>query len=161
MSNDHTTAETEAPALGIAGRMAAMFQSNAITPLLAIVALLLGLFAVLVTPREEEPQINVTMANVLIAFPGASSADVHNLVTVPAEQVLSQITGIEHVFSVTRPGLAILTIQFKVGEDRIAIARIEQFLQGFALALVEVAVEMIAPELRLQDRLADALLCGN
>jgi len=65
----HTTTETGTPALGIAGRMAAMFQSNAITPLLAIVALLLGLFAVLVTPREEEPQINVTMANVLMPLP--------------------------------------------------------------------------------------------
>jgi multidrug efflux pump subunit AcrB len=74
---------------------------------------------VVVTPTEEEPQINVTMANVLIAFPGASSEDVHNLVTVPAEQVLSQMTGIEHVYSVTRPGQAILTVQFKVGQPRI------------------------------------------
>jgi hypothetical protein len=59
--------------MGISGRIAAAFQANALTPLLALVALLLGLFAVLVTPREEEPQINVTMANVLIPFPGASS----------------------------------------------------------------------------------------
>ena len=53
---------------GFAGQLAAKFQNNALTPLLAIVALLMGLFAVLVTPREEEPQINVTMANVLIPF---------------------------------------------------------------------------------------------
>lgn len=64
------------PPLGVSGRLAAAFQGNALTPLLALVAMLVGLFAVLVTPREEEPQINVTMANVLIAFPGASSADV-------------------------------------------------------------------------------------
>ena len=57
--------------LGISGRIAAYFQTARITPLLAIGALLLGVFAVLVTPREEEPQINVTMANVLIPFPGA------------------------------------------------------------------------------------------
>ncbi|HEY5899881.1 MAG TPA: efflux RND transporter permease subunit [Burkholderiales bacterium] len=106
--------------LGVSGRIARTFLGSQLTPLLAIFGLLLGLFAVLVTPKEEEPQINVTMANVLIPFPGASSADVHNLVTVPAEQVLSQIQGIEHVFSVTRPGLAVLTVQFKVGEDRIA-----------------------------------------
>jgi len=106
--------------LGISGRIARAFLTTQITPLLALVGLLLGLFAVIVTPKEEEPQINVTMANVLIAFPGASSEDVHNLVTVPAEQVLAQITGIEHVYSVTRPGLAIVTVQFKVGEDRIA-----------------------------------------
>ena len=88
------------------------------TPLIALIALLLGVFAVLVTPREEEPQINVTMANVLIPFPGASAKDVESLVTTPAEQVLSRITGIEHIYSVTKPGLAVLTVQFKVGEDR-------------------------------------------
>ena len=104
--------------LGVSGRIAAAFQTNALTPLLALVALLLGLFAVLVTPREEEPQINVTMANVLIPFPGASSADVQNMVARPAEQVLSQIAGIEHTYSVARPGLAVLTVQFKVGVAR-------------------------------------------
>jgi multidrug efflux pump subunit AcrB len=96
----------------------ARHADNAITPLLALVALLLGLFAVLVTPREEEPQINVTMANVLIPFPGASSADVQNMVARPAEQVLSQIAGIEHTYSVARPGVAVLTVQFKVGVPR-------------------------------------------
>jgi multidrug efflux pump subunit AcrB len=104
--------------LGISGRVAAAFQSNAITPLLALVAVLLGLFAVLVTPREEEPQINVTMANVLIPFPGASSVDVQNMVARPAEQVLGQIAGVEHTYSVARPGLAVLTVQFKVGVPR-------------------------------------------
>ena len=64
-------AEPEKAKMGISGRIAAFFQSAQITPLLALVALLLGIFAVLVTPREEEPQINVTMANVLIPFPGA------------------------------------------------------------------------------------------
>jgi multidrug efflux pump subunit AcrB len=107
-----------APTLGVSGRLAAAFQANALTPLLALVALLLGLFAVLVTPREEEPQINVTMANVLIPFPGASSADVQSMVARPAEQVLSQIAGIEHTYSVARPGLAVLTVQFKVGVPR-------------------------------------------
>ena len=119
--------------LGLSGRIARTFLDTQITPLLALLGLLLGLFAVLVTPKEEEPQINVTMANVMIAFPGASSDDVHNLVTVPAEQVLSQITGIEHVFSVTRPGLAVLTIQFKVGQDRIAsLVRLHDTLQANA-----------------------------
>ena len=104
--------------LGISGTVARAFQANAITPLLALVALLLGLFAVLVTPREEEPQINVTMANVLIPFPGASSADVEKMVAAPAEHVLSQIQGIEHTYSVARPGVAVLTVQFKVGVPR-------------------------------------------
>ncbi|MEA3394946.1 MAG: efflux RND transporter permease subunit [Pseudomonadota bacterium] len=113
---EHTTGLLER--LGVSGRIAAAFQANAITPLLALVALLLGLFAVLVTPREEEPQINVTMANVLIPFPGASSTDVQNMVARPAEAALSQIASIEHTYSVARPGLAILTVQFKVGVPR-------------------------------------------
>ena len=106
------------PTLGISGRIAAYFQSAQITPLLALVALLLGAFAVIVTPREEEPQINVTMANVLVPFPGASAKDVESMVAIPAEQVLSQIAGIDHVFSVSRPGMAIVTVQFKVGVPR-------------------------------------------
>jgi multidrug efflux pump subunit AcrB len=105
--------------LGASGRLVALFQRNHITPLMALVALLLGLFAVFVTPREEEPQINVTMANVMIPFPGASVKDVEQLVASPAEQVLAQIAGIEHVYSQSRPGLAVLTVQFKVGVPRI------------------------------------------
>ncbi len=105
--------------LGISGRIAAYFQSAQITPLLALVALLMGIFAVLVTPREEEPQINVTMANVLIPFPGASVRDVEQMVATPAEQVLAQISGVEHVMSMSRPGLAVITVQFKVGVPRI------------------------------------------
>ncbi len=104
--------------LGVSGRIAAFFQTARITPLLALAALLLGVFAVLVTPREEEPQINVTMANVLIPFPGASSRDVEQMVATPAEQVLSQIAGVEHVTSMSRPGIAIMTVQFKVGVAR-------------------------------------------
>ncbi len=106
------------PRLGISGRIAAFFQTAQITPLLALVAVLLGAFAVVVTPREEEPQINVTMANVLVPFPGASVRDVEQMVAIPAEQVLSQIAGIEHVMSVSRPGLALITVQFKVGIPR-------------------------------------------
>ena len=104
--------------MGISGRIAAFFQTAQITPLLALLALLLGAFAVLVTPREEEPQINVTMANVMIPFPGAAVRDVEQMVAGPAEQVLSQIAGVEHVMSVSNPGLAVITVQFKVGVPR-------------------------------------------
>jgi multidrug efflux pump subunit AcrB len=113
-----TPSHPTSPPLGLSGRLAALFQAHALTPLLALVALLLGLFAVLVTPREEEPQIDVTMANVLVPFPGASSTDVQNMVALPAERVLGQIPGIEHTYSVSRPGLALLTVQFKVGVPR-------------------------------------------
>jgi len=106
------------PDLGLSGRIAAAFQSAQITPLLALLALLLGIFAILVTPQEEEPQINVTMANVIIPFPGASVRDVESMVATPAEQVLAQMTGVEHVMSVSQPGMAVLTVQFEVGVPR-------------------------------------------
>ncbi|MGV3493550.1 MAG: efflux RND transporter permease subunit, partial [Ramlibacter sp.] len=107
-----------APRFGISGRIAGYFQSAQITPLLALLALLLGIFAVLVTPREEEPQINVTMANVLVPFPGAAVRDVEQMIATPAEQVLAQIAGVEHVMSVSRPGIAVITVQFEVGVPR-------------------------------------------
>ncbi len=111
-------AEPEPGKLGLSGGIAARFQDNALTPLLALTALLLGIFAGVVTPREEEPQIDVTFANVFVAFPGAGTADVENLVAVPLEQVLSEIEGLEHVYSVSRPGMAVFTVQFEVGEPR-------------------------------------------
>ncbi|MCC6474024.1 MAG: efflux RND transporter permease subunit [Burkholderiales bacterium] len=104
--------------MGISGRIARFFQDSQLTPLLALTALLLGLFAVAVTPREEEPQIDVTMANVFVPFPGASVKDVEALIAGPAEQVLAQMNGVEHVFSVSRPGMAVLTVQFEVGVPR-------------------------------------------
>ncbi len=124
--NQHT-------ALSISGRIAAMFQSAQITPLLALVALLLGIFAVLVTPREEEPQINVTMANVLVPFPGAAVREVEQMVAIPAEQVLSKIAGVEHVMSMSRPGVAVLTVQFKVGVPRTeALVRLHDTIRNNA-----------------------------
>ncbi|HIP52458.1 MAG TPA: efflux RND transporter permease subunit, partial [Chromatiales bacterium] len=104
--------------MGISGRIAERFLTTEITPLLALVGLLMGLFAVLVTPREEEPQINVTFANVFIPFPGATAEEVEQLVASPAEQVLSEIEGIKRVYSASRPGMAVMTVQFLVGENR-------------------------------------------
>ena len=101
--------------LGVSGRIARFFQASQMTPLLALVALLMGIFATLITPREEEPQIDVTMASVFVPFPGASAKDVENLIASPAEQVLSRMSGIEHVYSVSQPGMAVITVQFEVG----------------------------------------------
>ncbi|MDM8566324.1 efflux RND transporter permease subunit [Candidatus Halobeggiatoa sp. HSG11] len=108
----------EEPRLGISGNVAKKFLITEITPLLALVGLLLGIFAIMITPREEEPQINVTFANVFIAFPGASAVEVEQILSTPAEQKFSEIEGIKHVYSMSKPGLSILTIEFKVGEDR-------------------------------------------
>ncbi|SME90595.1 Multidrug efflux pump subunit AcrB [Tistlia consotensis] len=112
---------TEAPEpapLGFAGRIARAFQDSRLTPILALVAVLAGLFALVVTPREEEPQIDVTMANVFVPFPGADVQDVENLVAFPLEQKLSEIKGVKHVYSVSRPGMAVVTVEFQVGVPR-------------------------------------------
>ncbi|RTR36804.1 efflux RND transporter permease subunit [Shewanella canadensis] len=104
--------------LGISGRIAAAFQLSAITPLLALLGLLLGLFAVIVTPKEEEPQIDVTFADIFIPFPGATPAQVESLVTLPAEQVISEIKGIDTLYSFSQPDGALIIAIFEVGIPR-------------------------------------------
>lgn len=104
--------------LGVSGRLAKFFLASPLTPLLALIAALLGVWAVAITPKEEEPQIDVTMANIVIPFAGANAQDVETLVAIPAEQVFSQMQGVEHVYSVSRSGVSILTVQFKVGVTR-------------------------------------------
>ncbi|MES2918262.1 MAG: efflux RND transporter permease subunit [Pseudomonadota bacterium] len=106
------------PRLGLSGRIAAAFQASQLTPLLALVGFLLGVFAVLVTPREEEPQIDVTFANVFIPYPGGSAREVEQLITNNAEQVAMQIAGVEHVYSTSSPGMAMLGVRFEVGQTR-------------------------------------------
>jgi multidrug efflux pump subunit AcrB len=106
------------PRLGLSGRLARAFLDSPLTPILALAALLLGVAAALVTPREEEPQIDVTMANVFVPFAGAAVADVENLVAFPLEQTLAEIEGVKHVYSVSRPGAAVITVEFEVGVPR-------------------------------------------
>jgi len=107
------------PPLNISGRIAQYFQGAAITPLLAMVGLLLGFFAIMVTPKEEEPQIDVTFADIYIPFPGASAKEVENLVTIPIEQVISEIKGIDTTYSFSQPDGAMIVVIFEVGEERI------------------------------------------
>ncbi|MCK8044064.1 efflux RND transporter permease subunit [Shewanella sp. 1CM18E] len=104
--------------LGISGRIARAFQSSAITPLLALLGLLFGLFAVVVTPKEEEPQIDVTFADVFVPFPGATPREVENLVTLPTEQIISEIKGIDTLYSFSQPDGALFIVAFEVGISR-------------------------------------------
>lgn len=104
--------------VGPSGTIARIFQDSKLTPLLAIMAVLAGILVIIITPKEEEPQIDVTMADILIAFPGASVREVESLIAIPAEQVMSEINGIEHVYSVSRQGQAVITVEFEVGIPR-------------------------------------------
>ena len=136
--------------LGFSGRVARQFLQTEITPLLALLGLLLGLFAIAVTPREVEPQIDVTFANVFIPFPGASARQVEQLVTSSAEQVLSEIEGVKHIYSNSRPGLAVLTVEFEVGEHRTeAIVRLYNALysnQDWLPAGIGVGQPLVKPK---------------
>lgn len=106
------------PDLGISGKIAQKFLHSPITPLLALVGLLMGIGAVLITPKEEEPQIEVTFADIYIPFPGADPKEVEQLVTQPAEQVLSEMKDIDTLYSFSQPGQAVLIVAFKVGKPR-------------------------------------------
>ncbi len=103
--------------IGISGRLAGVFISSKLTPLLVIASLLLGLFAVMVTAREEEPQIVVPMIDVMVGYPGATPEEVEARVTYPMEKLLWEIPGVEYVYSIVRPGSNLTIVRFSVGQD--------------------------------------------
>ena len=103
--------------VGISGRVAAAFLESKLTPLLVIAALVLGVLAVMATPREEEPQIVVPMIDVFAGWPGASAADVERLVTVPLERAVREIPEVEYVYATSRPSGTMLVVRFYVGAD--------------------------------------------
>jgi multidrug efflux pump subunit AcrB len=86
--------------------------------LIILVSLIAGAIALTVTPREEEPQIVVPLADIMVTYPGGSAEDVERLVASRLERLLYQIDGVEYVYSMSRPGLAVVTVRFFVGEDR-------------------------------------------
>jgi multidrug efflux pump subunit AcrB len=102
--------------LGASGRIAGAFIRSKLTPLLVVAAILLGTFAVLVTPREEEPQIMVPMIDVFVSYPGASAKEVEQRITYPMEKLLWEIKGVEYVYSIARPGSNLTIVRFYVGE---------------------------------------------
>ena len=103
--------------LGIAGRVARAFIDSKLTPLIVVASLLLGVFAVRMTPREEEPQISVPMIDIYLPMPGSSPLEVQERVVKPYESKLWEISGVEYLYSMSRPGMGIITARFKVGEN--------------------------------------------
>ncbi len=108
---------TDTP-LGPAGRIGRFFINSKLTPLLVIAALGLGLIAVQLTPREEEPQIIVPIVDLFVGLPGASPTEVESRVTRPLEKRMWEIPGVEYVYSTSTPGVAMVTVRFLVGEDQ-------------------------------------------
>ncbi|MBL9128912.1 MAG: efflux RND transporter permease subunit, partial [Verrucomicrobiales bacterium] len=102
---------------GIAGRIAAAFVHSKLTPLVVLTSVLLGGLAILLLPREEEPQIKVPMVDVLVAMPGFSAREVEERATRPMEKLLWEIPGVEYVYSTSRDEESLVIVRFKVGED--------------------------------------------
>ncbi|HEX4756396.1 MAG TPA: efflux RND transporter permease subunit [Terracidiphilus sp.] len=101
--------------LGLAGRLAHAFINSKLTPLFVAAALALGVFAVAIIPREEEPQILVPMLDITTAMPGASPAEVEERVTLPIENLVHQISGVDYVYSTSSPGQSLVIVRFLVG----------------------------------------------
>ncbi|MFH5833274.1 efflux RND transporter permease subunit [Halalkalibaculum sp. DA384] len=102
---------------GIAGKVAQGFIDSKLTPLLMIVFLALGFYGTYLTPREEEPQIDVPMADIFIGYPGATPEEVEKRISIPMEKMLSNIEGVEYVYSTSMPDQAMVSARFYVGED--------------------------------------------
>lgn len=104
--------------LNFAGRMAKTFLHNPLTPIIAVFVLVLGIFAFILTPKEENPQIDVPSASIIVAYPGANSADVQKVIVEPLSKKLNELTGVEHIFGMAQNGFGVVTVQFKVGENK-------------------------------------------
>jgi multidrug efflux pump subunit AcrB len=123
--------EHEFGEVGAAGKIARVFINSKLTPLVIITSILLGLGAVLLLPREEEPQIKVPMVDVMVAMPGFSAKEVEERATRPMEKLLWEIPGVEYIYSISRPGESLVIVRFKVGEDvERSLVKLNQKLQA-------------------------------
>ncbi|HSE32544.1 MAG TPA: efflux RND transporter permease subunit [Pyrinomonadaceae bacterium] len=113
--------------LGLAGNFAQAFINSKLTPLVIVASILLGIGAVLLLPREEEPQIIVPMIDVFVQMPGASAKEIEERVTKPMEKLLWEVPGVEYIYSTSSPGYAMAVVRFYVGQNEEAsIVRLNQ-----------------------------------
>jgi multidrug efflux pump subunit AcrB len=117
--------------VGISGRVAQAFLNSKLTPLITVASLAVGLLGILATPREEEPQISVPMIDVISAMPGVSPQEAENLLARPIEQRMLELPGVDHVYTMSGDGYAMVTVRFKVGEDQErSITKVQAKLAG-------------------------------
>jgi multidrug efflux pump subunit AcrB len=103
--------------LQAAGKIAQSFIQSKLTPIIALISILFGVFAVIVTPREEEPQIIVPMMDIFVSFPGATAKEVEQRLCAPMEKFLWEIDGVEYVYTTSSPGSGMAIVRFYVGQD--------------------------------------------
>ncbi len=111
------SAKNDAPALGIAGSMAEAFVHSPLSPLFFIAMLATGIVGLILTPRQEDPQISVPMADIFVRYPGASAEEVGSLAIEPLQRIMSEIPAVEHVYAAVERGQGMVTVRFKVGEE--------------------------------------------
>ncbi len=115
---------------GFAGKMAAAFIDSKLTLITIAASLLLGVLAIIMLPREEEPQIKVPMIDVMVAMPGATPQEIAERVSIPMEKLLYELPGVEYIYSTSMPGQSLLVARFYVGEDlETSIVRLNQKLK--------------------------------
>lgn len=134
--------------LGIAGRIAAAFIDSKLTPLLVIASVLLGAAAVVLLPREEEPQIKVPMIDVMVAMPGSTAKEIEERATRPMEKLLWEVPGVEYLYSTSRDSESLVIVRFKVGEDpeRSLVKVSEKLRANFDRIPMGVSPPMIKPK---------------
>ena len=138
---------SDKPEIGLAGKVARAFIGSKLTPLIIIASILLGLGAVVMLPREEEPQIIVPMIDVFVQMPGASAREIETRVTQPMEKLLWEVPGVEYVYSTSSPGAAMAIVRFYVGQnEEDAIVRLNQkMLANFDLIPSGASQPLIKP----------------
>ena len=122
--------EHSAHSPGFAGRLASAFINSKLTPLSIFASILLGVLAIVMLPREEEPQIKVPMVDVMVTMPGATPKEVEQRLSIPMEKLLYELPGVEYIYSTSMPGRSLLVVRFYVGEDlESSIVRLNQKLE--------------------------------
>jgi hypothetical protein len=104
--------------LNIAGRLARDFLKNPLTPVIAFVLFLFGAIALMMTPREENPQIDVPSANVIVVYPGASAKEVQNIVVEPLSRKLNAMTNVDHIYGMSMNSVGVVTVVFEIGQNK-------------------------------------------
>ncbi len=144
--------DNKTPQAGIAGGIAAKFINSKLTPLLIIASLMLGLLAVMALPREEEPQISVPMIDVITMLPGSTSKEVEQRLSTPIEKWIWEMPGIKYVYSVSRPGMSIVTARFEVGANpQTSIVKLQQQLAHHADEMPMGASQPLIKERSIDD----------
>jgi multidrug efflux pump subunit AcrB len=140
--------EAQNHSLGIAGRIAAAFIDSKLTPLVVIASVLLGAAAIVLLPREEEPQIKVPMIDVMVAMPGSTAKEIEERATRPMEKLLGEVPGVEYLYSTSRDSESLVIVRFKVGEDpeRSLVKITEKLRSNFDRMPMGVTMPIIKPK---------------